>query len=165
MSEAVDKPAAPSADAPLDPVRALALENAALVLRLRGAQIPQHVGMAAAARALAVDLPRILMAQVEADLKSGALAKRWEEAQARAKEPSAGIDVEPQLAAVVMLVAEQARAASRYLAVRGEEWASDAYRLEGQAGALETQSERLLRAVTPAKDAIKAAEESATTGI
>jgi hypothetical protein len=144
--------------APLDPVRALAVENAALALRLRGAQIPQHVGMAAAARALAIDVPRVLMAQVEADLKSGALAKRWEEAQARAKESWAGIEVEPQLAAVVMLLAEQTTAAGRYLAVRGEEWASDAYRLEGQAGALETQSERLLGATASEKSA----EESAT---
>jgi short subunit fatty acids transporter len=149
MSESADTQAAP------DPIRSLAAENAALVTRLRGAQIPQHVGMAAAARALAVDLPRVLMAQLEADLKSGALAKRWEKAQARATEPSAGIDVEPQLAALVMLLAEQTKTAGHYLAVRGEEWASDAYRLEGQAGALEAQSERLLRAMV--------AEESPTS--
>jgi hypothetical protein len=155
MTEAADTPPASA-----DLVRALAAENAALALRLRGAQIPQHVGMAAAARALAIDLPRVLMAQVEVDLESGALTKRWQEAQERAKEPSAGIDVDPQLAAVVMLLAEQTKTAARYLSVRGDEWASDAYRLEGQASALETQSERLLRAATPAR----AAEESAPTG-
>lgn len=142
MSESADSPVAP------DPVRAIAAENVALALRLRGAQIPQHVGMAAAARALAADLPRVLLAQVEADLKSGALARRWEEALARMKDPSAGIEVDPRLAALAMLLAEQTKAAQRYLAVRGEEWASDAFRLEGQAGALEAQSERLLR-VTP----------------
>lgn len=167
MTEAADTPEPKaSGDATIDPIRALALENAALVLRLRGEQIPQHVGMAAASRALAIDLPRVLMAQVEADLKSGALAQRWEAARARAAEPSAGIHIEPTLAAVVMFLGEQSKTAARYLSVRGEEWASDAYRLEGQAGALETQSERLLRAAAPARapaDA-KAAEESATTG-
>jgi hypothetical protein len=135
--------------APLDPLRALALENAALVLRLRGTQIPQHVGMTAAARALATDLPRVLLAQVETDLKSGALAKRWEAAQAKAAEPSSGVDVEPALAALVLLLAEQTRVAARYLSVRGDEWASDAYRFEGQAGVLESQSDRLLRAAHP----------------
>jgi hypothetical protein len=161
MTEPADTPASPaSSDVAPDPIRALAVENAALALRLRSAQIPQHVGMTAAARALANDLPRVLMAQVEADLKSGALAKRWKDAQDQARDPSAGIDVEPQLAAVVMLLAEQTKTAARYLAVRGEEWASDAYRLEGQAGVLETQAERLARAAMPAK----AAEENATTG-
>jgi len=167
MTEPADAPTPPaSGDVAPDPIRALALENAALVMRLRGTQIPQHVGMTAAARALAVDLPRVLMAQVEADLKSGALAQRWEAARAHAAEPSSGIDVEPTLAAVVILLGEQSKASARYLAVRGEEWASDAYRLEGQAGALETQAERLMRAATPAKvpDEAKVAEESATKG-
>jgi hypothetical protein len=129
-----------------DPVRALALENAALISRLRGSQIPQHVGMAAAARALAVDLPRVLMAQVEVDLASGALAARWEAARARVAVEPAGKPGDPMLHAIVALLAEQARDAARYLAVRGDEWAADAYRLDGQAGALEAQSSRLLGA-------------------
>ncbi len=65
-----------------------------------------------------------------------------------------------------MFLGEQSKTAARYLSVRGEEWTSDAYRLEGQAGALETQSERLLGAAGPAQgpaDA-SAAAESATTG-
>jgi hypothetical protein len=149
MTRATGLPGPTDTGDALDPVRALALENAALILRLREVQIPQHVGMAAAGRALAADLPRTLMAQLEADLKSGVLLERWEAARTRAASPSAGVTVDATLAAVVMLLAEQTKAASRYLSVRGEEWAADAYRLEGQASALESQSERLLR-VAPA---------------
>jgi hypothetical protein len=142
---------AASGDLPLDPVRALSIENGALILRLRAAQIPQHIGMAAAARALAVDLPRVLMAQLEAELKSGALVKRWEAARARAAEPPADVDVDPAFAAAVMLLGEQLRTSAHYLSVRGEEWASDAHRLEGQARALEAQSDRLTRVTAPEK--------------
>jgi len=54
--DAVPDPAGPLG--PVGPIRALAAENTAAVLQLRGTQIPQHVGMAMACRALAVDLPR-----------------------------------------------------------------------------------------------------------
>ena len=47
------QPAGDGVDAQLSLVRSLATENSEAVERLRGVQIPQHVGMAAAARALA----------------------------------------------------------------------------------------------------------------
>jgi hypothetical protein len=50
-----------------------------LIERLRNLQIPQYVGMAAAGRALSTDLPKALIAQVQSDLSSGALLKRWQE--------------------------------------------------------------------------------------
>ena len=132
----------PAVDAQLELVRSLKNENEALVDRLRGVQIPQHVGMAAAGRALATDVPRVLVAQVQSDLDSGALGKRWEAALARTgkQEP------ESMLAAVAMLLINQAKATARYVSTRAEEWAADAYRLEGQASAIEEQSRRLSRA-------------------
>lgn len=133
----------PAIDAQLELVKSLATENDSLLERLRGTQIPQHVGIAAAGRALAADVPRALMAQVQADLTSGALGKRWEGALARA----GGEDgAESSLAALATLLIEHARATGRYLSARGEEWAADAYRLEGQATAVEAQVQRLTRA-------------------
>ena len=132
----------PQLDPQLELVRSLKDENESLVERMRGVQIPQHVGMAAAGRALATDLPRVLVAQVQADLDSGALGKRWVAALARVgkQEP------ETFLAALAMLLVDQAKSAARYVSTRSEEWAADAYRLEGQASALEEQSRRLTRA-------------------
>jgi hypothetical protein len=137
-----------AAGVPVDPVpsiRALATEHAALVHRLRSAQIPQHVGMAAACRALAVELPRSLAAQVDADLRSGALAQRWAALRAAAAAPGASGEPDATLAALTLLLREQGRAAMRHLLLREKEWAADAYRLEGQAGALEATIERLQR--------------------
>lgn len=132
-------------DSQLSLVGALAAENTELIERLRRAQIPHHVGMAAASRALSIDLPRVLLAQLQGELSSGALAQRWDAAVKRA---SSGEDPpeDAPLAAVAALLVEQVQKAGRYLAGRGEEWASDAYRLEGQANALEGQVERLARA-------------------
>jgi hypothetical protein len=161
MNTATQSVATLEQPAPFDPMRALALENQALILRLRAAQIPQHIGMAAASRALAVDLPRALVAQIGADLKSGVLAERWESAKEAAESSQAGGD--PTLAAVAAILAEQTKIISRYLSVRGEEWASDAHRLEGQASALEAQSDRLMRATAAGSDSRPeaSAEESA----
>jgi len=146
---------AAAASLPADPVlsiHALAAEHAALVRRLRSAQIPQHVGMAAACRALAVELPRVLAAQVDAELQSGALAQRWAAIRAAAAEPGAS-----ELTALALLLREQGRAAMRHLLLREKEWAADAYRLEGQAGALEATIERLQRvAADPAGAASEA---------
>jgi hypothetical protein len=45
-----------------------------------------------------------------------------------------------------MLLIELAQRAGAYLAGRADEWAGDAYRLEGQAAAIEDQVQRLGRA-------------------
>jgi len=131
-------------DAQLVLVGSLLSETEVLIERLRNLQIPQHVGMAAAGRALAGDLPKALVAQVQSDLSSGALAKRWEGAIKRAS-GDAGEEPEQRMAAVAALLIEQAQGAARYVAVRADEWAGDAYRLEGQANALEGQLQRFHR--------------------
>jgi hypothetical protein len=145
-------------------LRALAAENAALVVRLRSTQIPQHVGMAAACRALSIELPNMLVAELEADLRTGVLAQRWEAARTAAAELSAGGDVEVTVAALAILLRQQSRSALRHLSFRGKEWSADAYRLEGQAAALEAQAERLLRLADPAGSAAdSAANDGAAT--
>jgi hypothetical protein len=120
-------------------------ETEVLLERLRTLQIPQHIGMAAAGRALSVDVPKALIAQVQADLSSGALAQRFAEALKRLN-ADAGDDTEQRMAAIASLLIDLAQRAARYMAVRGEEWSSDAYRLEGQCGALEAQLQRFHRA-------------------
>jgi predicted ArsR family transcriptional regulator len=150
-----------AAGVPADPaqsIRALAAEHAALVRRLRGAQIPQHVGMATACRALAVELPRALAAQVDADLRSGVLAKRWAAVRAAAAEPGASGELDATLTALALLLREQGRAAMRHLLLCEKEWAADAYRLEGQAGALEATIERLQRVAADTVGAAGGAE-------
>lgn len=126
-------------------VGSLLSETEVLIERLRNLQIPQHVGMAAAGRALAADLPKALIAEVQSEHASGALLKRWEEALQRAA-GDAGEAPEQRLAAVAALLMELAQRAARHVAIRAEEWASDAYRLEGQANALEGQLQRFHRA-------------------
>jgi hypothetical protein len=132
-------------DSQLVLVGTLLSETEVLIERLRNLQIPQHIGMAAAGRAIAADLPKALVAQVQSDLSSGALGQRWQEALRRAS-GDAGEEPEQRLAAVAALLIELAQRAARYVAVRAEEWAGDAYRLEGQAGALEGQLQRFHRA-------------------
>jgi hypothetical protein len=134
-----------------DAIRALAAENVACVARLRSTQIPQHVGMAAACRQLAVELPAMLVAQVEADLRAGMLANRWDEIRSAAAEDSARECLNPTLAAIAVLLREQSRAVMRHLTARGKEWTADAFRFEGQATALEGQAERLQRVAGPAR--------------
>jgi hypothetical protein len=131
---------------PIGAIRSLAEESEASVRRLRSAQIPQHVGMAAACRALAVELPRALAAQVDADLNSGVLAQRWQAIRAAAESAATG-ESDPTIAALALLLREQGRAVMRHLVHREKEWAADAYRLEGQAGALEAQLQRLRRVI------------------
>lgn len=120
-------------------------ETEVLLERLRTLQIPQHIGMAAAGRALSVDVPKALIAQVQADLSSGALAQRFAEALKRLN-ADAGDETEQRMAAIASLLIDLAQRAARYMAVRGDEWSSDAYRLEGQSGALEAQLQRFHRA-------------------
>lgn len=132
-------------DAQLVLVGSFLSETEVLIERLRNLQIPQHVGMAAAGRALAADLPKALVAQVQSDLSTGALAKRWQEAVKRVS-GDAGEEPEQRVAAVASLLIELSQRAARYIAVRAEEWAGDAYRLEGQANALEGQLQRFHRA-------------------
>ena len=132
-------------DGQLALLRTLAAEAADKLERLRRVQIPQHVGMSAAGRALAIDLPKALVAQIQAGLTSGALGQRWEAALKRA-----GTDGEDSPAAALTALAtvliEQAQRAGHYVASRAEEWASDAYRLEGHASGLEDQLRRLEQA-------------------
>lgn len=147
--------ASPASDAAADPVatvRALAAENATQVRRLRSAQIPQHIGMAAACRALAAELPRALMAQIDADLTSGALAQRWEAVRAAAAEPGASGELDSTLFALALLLREQRRVVIRHLVRRQKEWTADAYRLEGQAGALEGVAAQLVRVAAGATE-------------
>lgn len=144
------KPTTPSTeeapdDGQLALLRSLASESADKVERLRRVQIPQHVGMAAAGRALAIDLPKALVAQVQAGLTSGALGQRWEAALNRAGSEGENGPA-ATLTAVATLLIEQAQRAGHYVASRAEEWASDAYRLEGQASAVEDQQRRLEQA-------------------
>lgn len=144
---------------PVGSIRSIAAENEAGVRRLRSAQIPQHVGMAAACRALAVELPRALAAQVDADLSSGALAQRWETVRAAAAEPGVSGEFDSTLAALALLLRDQGRAVMRHLVRREKEWAADAYRLEGHADALEAQVHQLRRVV----GTVPATDDGATT--
>jgi hypothetical protein len=136
----------PVVNARLELVRSLRTENEALIGRLRGVQIPQHVGMAVAGRALATDVSRVLASQVRAELETGVLGKRWEAALARASNESGGESTRSLLGAVAMLLVDQAKVTARYVSTRAEEWAADAYQLEGQASALEAQTRRLSQA-------------------
>ena len=152
MSE-LEPPAGTSTGTSVDASEAilrLAAENAVLVAGLRGAQIPQQIGMAAACRALMVEVPRELASQVDADLASGALAQRWHAAHAAAVESSAGGATDPAAVALAVLLRELSRSVMRHLVARGKAWTADAYRLEGEAAALEAQAERLRRIVNPA---------------
>src|SRR5262245_2892394 len=79
-----------------------------LIERLRNLQIPQHVGIAAAGRALAADVPKALIAEVQADLSTGALLKRWEDTVKRAS-GDAGEEPEQRIAAVAALLIELAQ--------------------------------------------------------
>lgn len=143
MDENTTEPQIAGVDAQLQLVSALAADNKTVIEGLRRTHIPQHVGMAAAARALGVDLPRVLIAQLQGELSSGELAKRWEAALARSGGEQSG---SATVTALATLLVEQAKATGRYVAVRAEEWAADAFRLEGQATALEDQAQRLARA-------------------
>jgi hypothetical protein len=149
-------------------VRALAADNATRARSLRGAQIPQHVGMAAACRALAVELPRALAVQIDDELRSGVLAQRWESVRAAAAEPGASGEFDSTLFAIALLLREQGRTAMRHLVRREKEWTAAAYRLEGQASALEGSAAQLLRVATDAEGhdvggAGASAEASAST--
>jgi hypothetical protein len=152
-----------AADAQLT-IGSLIAENEASIRRLRSTHIPQHVGMAAACRALAVELPRALAAQVDADLNNGALAQRWEAVRTTASEAGPSADADATLAAIALLLREHGRAAMRHLVRREKEWAADAYRLEGQADALEAQVHqlRLLLSIAKVTDASESTSDAAT---
>ncbi len=144
-------------------VGSLLSETEVLIERLRHLQIPQHVGMAAAGRALAADLTKALIAEVQADLSTGALLTRWDEAMKRTS-GDAGEEPEQRIAAVAAMLVELAQRAARHIAVRADEWASDAYRLEGQANALEGQLQRFYRARESVAQARKDATASGPGG-
>jgi hypothetical protein len=162
LSDEHRRPDNADVDSVFELVSSLTRENKSLIEGLRQTHIPQHVGMAAAARALGVDLPRVLMAQLQGDLASGTLAKKWEAALARYGEDERSA---ARVNALAVLLIEQAKATGRYVAVRAEEWAADAFRLEGQATALEEQGQRLVavhadtsrrRAAVTSSDAVDA---------
>jgi hypothetical protein len=134
-------------------IRSLATENEAGVRRARSALIPQHIGMAAACRALAVELPRALAARIDEDLKSGVLAQRWDAVRTLAAEAGAGGEPDPTLTAIAALLREHGRAVMRHLVQREKAWAADAYRLEGQADALEAQLQQLRQVLAAAPTA------------
>lgn len=139
-------PASDGVDAQLSLMRSLASESRTRLGRLRALQIPQHVGMAAAARALATDVPRVLIARVQTELASGALGQRWEVALKRLASGEGEQAPEAALATLAALLIEQAQRAGRYLAGRADEWTQEACRLDGQALALEEEAVRLERA-------------------
>lgn len=148
---------------PVATMRVLAAESTTRAQRLRGAQIPQHIGMAAACRALAIELPRALSAQVDADLAGGVLAQRWEAVRAAAAEPGASGDFDSTLFALALLLREQSRAVMRHLVRREKDWTADAYRLEGQASALEGISAQLSHVAGDVSGSEAAAEVSQAT--
>lgn len=114
---------------------------------LRCVQIPHHVGMAAAARSLATDLPRVLAAQIQGELSSGDLSRTWESTLKRLSKTETGRPTpEAELAAVAALLLELVQRVAKHLAAQSEQWARDAYRLEGHADALDEQRGRLQRA-------------------
>jgi hypothetical protein len=134
-------------DAQLTLLQRLTTEVDARAESLRCVQIPHHIGMAAAARALGADVPRALISQVQSDLSSGALAQTWEATLKRLSKDEGGQPTpEAALAAVAALLMDQAQRAGRYLAKRGDEWAADAYRLEGHATALDEEKKLFERA-------------------
>ena len=159
-ARSTDEPAVDVGDA----VRRLAAENEALVAGLRGGQIPQRIGMAAACQTLMVELPRELAAQVDADVASGALARRWEAARAAAVEAAAPGEVDPGLVAIGVLLREQSRGAMRLLIRRAKGWAADAYRMEGEASALEAQAARLRRVADPSPAGVDGDNKTANDG-
>jgi hypothetical protein len=132
---------------PAAPLRALIRENHAAVQHLRENAIPHQIGMAAACRALSLDLPRVLSQQLEADIVNGTFAERWRASQAAAA--AAAGDFDPLLGAVALVVKEHVYAAARHVVTRGKAWAAEAYRLQGQAEALETQTTQLARLLSP----------------
>jgi len=127
----------------------LAAEQTQLAHQLRTTQIPHHVGMAAAGRALAIELPRVLAADLASDLGSGALARRWAEARAAAAAPGCSGEYDSTLFALVLLLRDHNHAVLRHIVRREQDWSTDAYRFEGQANALEAATKRLAQATEP----------------
>ena len=125
-------------DDPQSVVKDLLAENAREIDRLRHSEIPQHLGMAVAGRMLAADIPSALMAQVQKDLNSGDLNQRWLRAMERI-----GAEGQAVVAVVGALMTDLAKAASKLVAKRAEEWEAAAHQLDGRAAALEAQSARL----------------------
>ncbi|HET9621815.1 MAG TPA: hypothetical protein VFP84_10630 [Kofleriaceae bacterium] len=147
---------------PATAVRALIVQNEVAVQHLRAKAMPHHLGMAAACRALAAELPETLARHLDEDLASGALADRWRHAQVVAREAAAEGE-DPTLAAIGLMLEAQRRAVVRHIALRGKVWTAEVYRLEGQADALEAQTEKLRRLAPPvdAASETEAAEDSA----
>lgn len=140
---------------PAPSILGLAAEQAQLAHQLRTTQIPHHIGMAAAGRTLALELPRVLAADLASDLGSGALARRWADARAAAAEPGRSGEYDSTLFALALLLRDHNRAVLRHIVRREQDWSTDAYRFEGQANALEAATKRLAQAAesAPRRDA------------
>lgn len=116
-------------------VQELGRGDAVAIASLRATDIPQRVGMAAAARVLAQDISRAAVEHIEALRSDRTLHKRFEDHGAQE-------DV-----AVELLRELVARIASRIQA-RGEAWLDESLRLEGQVVALEDRISRLMAAAS-----------------
>lgn len=105
--------------------------------RLRSAQLPQKVGMAAAARMAAERLPQHLTALVQAQVSDGRLAKQLEALRKRTE--SDEVEDEAGLSLAALLIG-QAALVGEWLARMAANNEADAHRLEGQAVALENEA-------------------------
>jgi hypothetical protein len=107
--------------------------------RIRNVQLPQKVGMAAAARLAADKLPTHLVALVQAQVSDGRLAKQWEEVCKRATD---GEKTNETVALATLLVGQVTLVREWLVRVAGNNEA-DAHRFEGQAIALENEANDL----------------------
>lgn len=105
--------------------------------RVRTAQLPQKVGMAAAAKMAAERLPQHLTALVQAQVSDGRLAKQLKAMKKRAE----GDEVEDEAGlALAAILIGQAALVGEWLARMAANNEADAHRLEGQAVALENEA-------------------------
>lgn len=144
-------------------LRELQAENSISIDHLRGVLIPQQVGMVAAGRLLAAELPSTVARDLASSLESGELARRWDVALESASElrrrEERQDDTDDRRAggvfwvALVALLQEQARRGARHLLQRSREWSAQAYRLEGRADELVVQNQKLVRLLAAAGSA------------
>jgi len=107
--------------------------------RIRSSQIPQKVGMAAAARIAADRLFKHLTALVQAQVSDDRLAKQWAEIRKRAGEDGEVNEAD----ALATLLVSQATLVREWLTSMASNNEADAHRLEGQAVALENEAEAM----------------------
>lgn len=116
--------------------------------KVRDVQIPQKVGMAAAARIAADRLPRHLVALVQAQVSDGRLAAQWEEIKKR----TGGKGEPDEVVALATLLVGQATLVKEWLASMANNNEADAHRLEGQAVALENEAEAMAARIEHSKN-------------